>query len=377
MIYFDNASTYFLKDKSILNYFNKCCKHFFANSSSSHYLGFTANKALDQARLQIVNLLKLNIQNYDVIFNSGATEGINHALKGYVLKNKNRGNEIIVFVNEHLAVLETLKELSEYGFKIIYISCTKSGEIDYNELKNKINNNTILVAIMAVNNEVGSINDIDKISNIVKKYPKCIFFCDVTQGIGKINIHFDKIDIFTFSAHKIGGLIGSGVLIKKKKILLNKIIFGGGQENGYRSGTVSIPLALTTTYVLDKAIKNLQNNFNYVNSLKKHLVLEISKINEIEINSYHNFPYIVNFSLKLKKASVVIEALSACKIYVSSLSACSDKKNVISYVLTNMKKEKKIAENSIRVSFSHENNLDEVNFFVKKLKQILKSIKNV
>lgn len=377
MIYFDNASTYFLKDKSVLDYFSKCYKSFFANSSSNHYLGFITNKILDRARLDVLNLLKININDYDVIFNSGATEGINHAIKGYALKNRNRGNEIIAFVNEHLSVLETLKELSKYGFKITYVSCTKNGEVNYHELKNKINNNTILVVVMAVNNEIGSINNISKIFNIKKKYPKCIFFSDVTQGIGKINIDFNKIDMFVFSAHKIGGLIGSGVLIKKKKILLEKIIVGGNQENNYRSGTVSVPLALTTVYVLDKSIKNLQNNFNYVNSLKKTFVSEISKINEIEINSYHNFPYIINFSLKLKKASVLIEAFSTCKIYVSSLSACSDKKNTISYVLMNMKKPQKIAENSVRVSFSHENNLNEISIFIKKLKQILKNIKNV
>ena len=378
MIYFDNASTCVLNDKSIFDYFYKCSKKFLSNPNSNYKIGYFANKALDETRKKIIDLLQLDFKKYDVIFNSGATEGINHALKGYALKNKSRGNEIISFINEHSAVLETLCELTEYGFKVNYISCNENGEINYEELKKKINSNTIMVVVMAVNNEVGSINDINKIFNITKKYPKCIFFSDVTQGIGKIKINYEKIDMFVFSAHKIGGLIGSGVLIKKKKILLKKLIVGGDQENNYRSGTVSVPLAMTTAYVLEKNIKNIDVNFNYVNSLKKEIILKLSEIKkEIEINSNNKFPYIINFSLKFKKASILIEALSKKDIYVSSLSACNSKKNIISYVLTNMGKNKQIAENSIRISFSYKNNFDEINSFFKEMKKNLNKLKNV
>lgn len=378
MIYFDNASTCFLNDKDIFNYFLRCNKNFSSNPNSNYKIGYFANKALNETRKKIIDLLQLDFQKYDVIFNSGATEGINHALKGYALKNKNRGNEIISFINEHTAVLETLHELAENGFKVNYISCDKNGEINYEELKKKINSNTIMVIIMAVNNEVGSINNINKIFNITKKYPKCVFFSDVTQGIGKIKIDYKKIDMFVFSAHKLGGLIGSGVLVKKKGILLKKLIVGGDQENNYRSGTVSVPLAMTTAYVLEKNIKKINTNFNYVNSLKKKLILELLKMkNEIEINSNNKFPYIVNFSLKLKKASVLIEAFSEKNIYVSSLSACNSKKDIASYVLINMKKSEQIAKNAIRVSFSYKNNFDEIDCFLKEMKKNLNKIKNV
>ena len=374
MIYFDNASTYYFKKNKILNFFNKISKKYFANSSSNHFLGYSINKKLDETRNKILKILNLN-NDYEVIFNSCATEGINHAIKGYALKNHNRGNEIIVFQNEHSAVLETIKELKNFNFKIKYISCDKNGEINYKELEEKINNNTIMVIVMAVNNEVGAINDLQKIHNIINKYHKCVFFCDATQAIGKINNDYKFTDMLTFSSHKFGGLIGSGVLIKKKKIILEKLIFGGPQENNYRSGTVPAPLILTNSYILSKIMKKIKKNFLYVNKLKETLINNLKKINNVVINSYNNFPYIVNFSLKDKKASVIIESLSNKKIFVSSLSACNSKKNIVSYVLLNMGKNKQIAENSIRISFSSENTINEVKKFILEFKKIIKNIK--
>ena len=374
MIYLDNASTCIVQ-KNILDYFNKIVQDFPGNPSSIHWIGYLANKKMQQAREEILEILGLSKEKYEVIFNSGSTEGINHALKGYAFKNINRGSEIVAFNNEHPAVLKTLEYLQNHNFKILYVNCDKNGEIDYEDLQKKINNQTIMVVAMSVNNESGAINDIQRISDIVSKYNKCVFFSDVTQSIGKIKIDYNNVDMFTFSAHKFGGLIGSGVLIKKKNILLNKLIVGGEQENNYRGGTNSLALAETTKYALNLAEKNLEKNFKKVNKLKNILLKELSLINEIEINSFNNFPYIVNFSLKNKKSSVVVEALSKKKIYVSSLSACSSKLHKISYVLINMKKSKQIAENSIRISFSPNNTKEEIMIFVDEIKHILEKIK--
>ena len=374
MIYLDNASTNIVK-KEVLDYFIKIVRDYPGNTSSTHRIGYLANKKMQQAREEILEILGLDKKEYEVIFNSSSTEGINHALKGYALKNISRGLEIIAFKNEHPAVLKSLEYLQNKNFKILYVNCDKNGEIDYEDLQKKISNQTIMVIVMSVNNENGAINDLKKIHSIVSKYNKCIFFSDVTQSIGKIKIDYNDIDMFAFSAHKFGGLIGSGVLIKKKKILLNKLIDGGEQENNYRGGTNSLPLAETTKYSLYLAEKNLEKNFEKVNRLKNILIKELSSIKEIEINSFNNFPYIINFSLKNKKASVVIEALSKKEIYVSSLSACSEKTNRISYVLSNMKKSKQIAENSIRVSFSSENTEEEVITFINELRNILTVIR--
>ena len=374
MIYFDNAATYKNENQEVLDLFLTTNKKFFANANSSHRLGYLVNQEVEKARLSILKDLKLD-NSYEVIFNSGATEGINHALKGYALRNKSRGNEIIAFKNEHPAVNETLLSLSKMGFKIIYIDPDKNGEFNYAQLKSAINNKTIMVVAMSVNNETGSVNNLDKIYAITKSYPKCVFFSDVTQSIGKIKVNYHILDMFTFSSHKFGGLIGSGALIKKKKILLAKLMDGGAQENNLRAGTVSAPLALTTSFALHKMIKNLDVNLKYVGKLKDCLIEGLKSNSEIIINSKHDFPYIVNFSLRSKKASVVIEALSNKEIYVSSLSACHAKSNVVSNVLLNIGLDKKLAENSIRVSFSETNTIDEVKTFLINLNQILNDIR--
>lgn len=374
MIYLDNAATYVLKNNDVIDVFSNTLKDYPANPNSSHRLGYIANKALEEARNAILKALNLN-NNYDVIFNSGATEGINHAIKGYAYANKTRGNEIISFANEHPAVIETLHFLEKEGFKVHYVSSSNNGEILYEEVKKLINKNTILVVCMSVNNEVGSINDLKAIREIVNAYPKCILFSDVTQSIGKIKEDYSLLDMFACSAHKFGGLVGSGILVKKKKIILKKINDGGSQEHEYRSGTVSLPLALSTTHALIKAINNIDKNYQYVTKLKDECVKELNEIDEVEINSSSLFPYIINFSLKHKKASVVIEGLSNKEIYVSSLSACNAKKDQTSYVLTNMKRNKQLANNSIRVSFSISNTINEVNTFIKELKELLKNIR--
>lgn len=374
MIYFDNAATYRNDNEDVLKVFVEANKKYFANANSSHRLGYLVNQEVNKARLSILKDLKLD-DSYEVIFNSGATEGINHALKGYALRNKSRGNEIVAFKNEHPAVSETLLSLSKLGFKIVYIDPDKNGEINCAQLKSAINKNTIMVIAMSVNNEMGAINDLDKIYQIVKDYPKCVFFSDVTQAIGKIKTDYHLLDMFTFSAHKFGGLIGSGVLIKKKKILLEKFIDGGAQENNMRAGTLAAPLAISTAFALHKIISNLDSNLKHVSKLKECLIEGLKNNPEIVLNSNNEFPYIVNFSLKNKKASVVIEALSNKEIYVSSLSACHAKSNVVSTVLLNMGLDKKLAENSIRVSFSETNTIDEVKTFLKELSKVLGEIR--
>lgn len=374
MIYLDNAATYIDDKKEVLDVYLNALNMYPANSNSFHRLGYITNKALDEARKDVIKTLKIN-NDYDVIFTSGATEGINYAIKGYCLRNKNRGNEIICFKNEHPSVLESVKYFERLGFKINFISPKENGEIDYDELKAKINDRTILVSVICVNNEIGSINDIKKIKEIVNNYPKCVFFSDVTQSIGKIDIDYNLLDMFAFSAHKFGGLIGSGILVKKKKIILEKQMLGGSQENNYRSGTVATPLAISTVFALNRAIKLLNEHYNHAQELKNYLLQELNKIDEVVINSDSSFPYLINFSLKHKKASVVIEALSNKEIYVSSLSACNAKQTQVSYVLTNIGKNKQLAENSIRVSFSRANTIDEVRTFIAELKNILGAIR--
>ena len=199
----------------------------------------------------------------------------------------------------------------------------------------------------------------------------------MTQAIGKIDIPLDNIDMFSFSGHKIHALLGSGALIKDKKIILEPIAHGGGQENGYRSGTNTVALSATLAKALRLAIKEQNETFNKVSSLKSYL-LDYLKSNPeyYVINSKDdNNPYIINFSLLNHKASVVVEALSNKGIMVSSLSACHSKNEDYSYVVYEMSHDMKRAHNTIRVSLSYENTVDDINALIRALKQIIKEIK--
>lgn len=374
IIYLDNASTSKVNSE-VLDSFNQISLKYFANASSIHRLGQESNRLLEKSREQILSLLNLN--HHEVIFTSGATEANNLAIKGYALANRNRGNHLITSATEHPSVLNTFKQLEKYGFEITVLPVNEKGVIEVNSLREAVNEQTILVSIMSVNNEIGAVNPIKEIGEYLKKYPKIAFHVDMTQAIGKIDIPLENVDMFSFAGHKIHGLLGSGALVKEKKIVLEPQNSGGGQENNLRSGTNTVALSASLAKALRLAIVNRETNYQKVSELRDYLVSYL-KDNEDKyvLNSLDkNNPYIVNFSLKNRKASVVVEALSNHNIMVSSLSACHSKNEDYSYVVYALKHDMCLAHNTIRVSFSYDNTLDDVKDFIKALKEIIKEIK--
>ena len=374
IIYLDNASTSKVNPE-VLDSFNQITLKYFANASSIHRLGQESNRLLEKSRELILSLL--NLTHHEVIFTSGATEANNLAIKGYALANQNRGNHIITSATEHPSVLNTFKQLEKYGFKITVLPVNEKGVIEVNSLMDAVNEKTILVSIMSVNNEIGAVNPIKEIGEYLKKYPKIAFHVDMTQAIGKINIPLENVDMFSFAGHKIHGLLGSGALIKDKKIILEPLNSGGGQENNLRSGTNTVALSASLAKALRLAFDNMDANYKKVSELRDYLVSYL-KDNEDKyvLNSLDkNNPYIVNFSLKNRKASVVVEALSNRDIMVSSLSACHSKNEDYSYVVYALNHDMCLAHNTIRVSFSYENTLEEVKEFIKQLESIIKEIK--
>lgn len=218
MIYLDNAATSIV-DPLILDTYVDLNKNFYGNAASNHQYGLASNKLLQASREQILKLFNLG-DDYEVIFNSGATESNNEAIKGIALKYQNRGKHLITSKGEHPSVLESFKQLEEeFGFTVTYLNIGSDGTISIDELKSALREDTILVSLMAVNNEVGSVNDLKSIRNILKNYPKVFFHCDTTQAIGKIPLDYRDLDLFVLSAHKINGLKGSGALIKKKILI--------------------------------------------------------------------------------------------------------------------------------------------------------------
>ena len=374
-IYLDNASTTFV-DESILESFNKAIKSYPGNPSSIHKYGQESARVIEKSRGLILS--SLGLDNHEVVFTSGATEANNLAIKGFTLAHRNRGKHIIVSEVEHPSILETARELErDFGYRVSYLHINKDGKVDLNELKDLIEDDTFLVSIMAVNNEIGSVNSIEEIAKYLKQFPKIAFHVDGVQALGKININYKDVDMITFTGHKIHGLVGSGCLIKRKGITLEALINGGGQENNIRSGTYSLPLISTLALAISKAIKNQQDCYNKVRVLSNKLLDELKQMSDLVVINSNNEenPFVVNFSLKNHKASVVVEALSNRNIFVSSISACHSRGGPVSYVVKALTHDDTLAHNTVRVSFDSQNTVEEVETFIKELKEIIGGLK--
>ncbi len=375
MIYFDNAATT-IPSENILSEYCRIERDFFANSTSIHKQGLYASRILDNAR----DILKksLNVDSsHQCVFLSGATEANNLAIKGYAFRFKNRGTHLITTAVEHPSVLETFYQLrDQFGFEITILPVLDNGTVDIEALKQSMRKDTILVSIMAVNNETGAINDVKKIISVVEQFPKCRLHIDATQAIGKINLPYSKIDMFSLSAHKFGGLKGSGALIIKNSIQLMPILTGGSQENGLRSGTVDVPSCYACALAVKSCLDNFEVNYQKASEISIFLFDTFAKDVRVELNSTPlGSPYIFNFSLKEKKASVVVEALSNEDIMISSLSACHSKKEQSSYVVKAQGRDEHLSANTIRLSFWNYNTIDEAKEFVIKFNRIMESIR--
>ena len=374
IIYLDNAATS-LVDPEVLDSYNQITLKYFANPSSIHALGQESSRLLEKSREQILSTLKLT--HHEVIFTSGATEANNLAIKGYCFANKNRGNHIITSISEHPSVIKTILDLKEFGFEVTVLPVNDKGVIEVNNLKAAINDKTILVSLMGVNNEVGAINPIKEVGELLKSYPKIAFHVDMVQAIGKINIPLENVDMLSIAGHKIHGLLGSGLLVKEKKIVLKAVNQGGGQENALRSGTNTLALSASLSKAIRLAVSKQNESYKKVQILHDKLMAYLKdNPDKYHINSYfENNPYIVNFSLIHHKASVLVEALSNKGIMVSSLSACHSKKENYSDVVYAMTNDLSLAHNTVRVSFSVSNTIEEVDALINNLETILKEIK--
>lgn len=378
MIYFDNAATTKV-DQDVLNAYLEVLTKYYANPSSPHMFAKEVENIYLKAKKQILACLSLN-DAYKVVMTSGATEANNLAIIGYVLMHKNNGDHIICSNIEHSSIsnaFEYLKE--EHGIKVDYVDVDEKGHVNLNKLKELINDKTLLVSIMGVNNEIGSKNDIKAIADIIKSAnSKCKFHCDAVQAINKVNIDLKYCDLITISSHKIHGLKGCGALILKNDITLHSLNFGGGQEWGIRSGTNDVANAVALAVALRKGKQNFEINFKHVKALHDYLYDYLyNHVNDYELNSNKDdSPYILNFSLKNKKASVVVEFLSMNGIMVSTASACSSKKESFSKTVKNLNKDKQIYQNTIRVSFDIKNTLDEVKQFITLLNQAIGGIRS-
>lgn len=368
--YFDYASTTPV-DKTIADTYFDIVKKYYANSESTYKLGLEVHNLVETSRRKIAGLLRVLPE--EVIFTSGASEANSFALKGYALKNKHKGKHIITSKMEHSSIINACKQLEEeFGFQITYLPVPKDGVIILDQVKEHMRNDTIMVCLMALNNEIGSIQNVEEIAMYLKQNTRICFFCDGVQIVGKHPFDLSNVDLFTFTTHKFYGVKGCGVLIKKKNIELLPLIHGGQQEQGIRGGTMNAPVCIVAAKTLRMALETQDLHLEHVSKLYQKLKAELSTLKQVDINSPENgSPYILNFSCSTMNSEIMMNALNERNIFVSSQSACSSRTKQPSHTLLAMNYEEKRAISAIRISLSHHTTDEEVEYLLTSIKEII------
>lgn len=378
-VYFDNSSTTKMNEEAI-EAVASGMREYFGNPSSLHNLGLKSEKKLRECREILAKTI--NASESEIYFNAGGTEGNNLILKG-ILKP---GSHYITTPFEHASVLNTVRRLSDNGVKVTYLKLDENGRIDLEYLKESITKDTVLVSIMHVNNEVGVIQDIEKIGQIIKENStRAKFHVDGVQSYTKIPVDVKKmnIDFFTASAHKFHGPKGCGFVYVKKNNNLVPLIEGGSQEFGLRAGTQNIGCIMGLTKAAEIAYRNMENNFEKVKEIKERFIEKLKFIDNIRINSPLSdefSPYILNVSFRGVRGEVLLHFLEESGIYLSTGSACSSKERVRiggSYVLKSLGLNNDEIGGGIRFSFSDDNTLEEVDYTIDVLNKGLKFLRRL
>ena len=368
MIYFDNAATTKIYDDALTSYVQVSQK-FFGNPSSLHQLGVDAYQVLTKARAQVASLL--SVQPEEIFFTSGGTESNNWAIKGTALEKSVFGKHIITTKIEHPSVLQTCKQLERFGFEVTYLDVDSKGIVSIDQLKESLRKDTILVSVMAVNNEVGAVQPIAEIAKVLEEYPSIHFHVDCVQAVERASqlLSIGRIDLLSLSAHKFHGPRGVGIMYKKFGRKIQALLTGGGQEKGERSTTENLPGIVATT----KALRMALEEESVTGELRSQLWKELATKSEIRIFSPEDgASHVLCFAIKGVRGEVVVHAFENHGIYISTTSACSSKKADSSSTLYAMDVPTEWATGAVRVSFSNDNTKEEVEQFIKVLHQLMK-----
>ncbi len=368
MIYFDNAATTKIYDDALTSYVQVSQK-FFGNPSSLHQLGVDAYQVLTKARAQVASLL--SVQPEEIFFTSGGTESNNWAIKGTALEKSVFGKHIITTKIEHPSVIQTCKQLERFGFEVTYLDVDSKGIVSIDQLKESLRKDTILVSVMAVNNEVGAVQPIAEIAKVLEEYPSIHFHVDCVQAVERASqlLSIGRIDLLSLSAHKFHGPRGVGIMYKKFGRKIQALLTGGGQEKGERSTTENLPGIVATT----KALRMALEEESVTGELRSQLWKELATKPEIRIFSPEDgASHVLCFAIKGVRGEVVVHAFENHGIYISTTSACSSKKADSSSTLYAMDVPTEWATGAVRVSFSNDNTKEEVEQFIKVLHQLMK-----
>ncbi|MGO4930759.1 cysteine desulfurase family protein [Streptococcus alactolyticus] len=373
MIYFDNAATTIPYDEALRTY-QEVASKIIGNPSSLHNLGTKSSRILEASRKQIADLLGVNTD--EIVFTSGGTEGDNWVLKGVAFEKEPQGNHIIVSDIEHPAVKESAKWLSQHGFDVSYAPVDERGFVDVAALADLLRPETILVSVMAVNNEIGSIQPIAAISDVLADKPGITFHVDAVQAIGKVPVAdylTERVDFASFSGHKFHSVGGVGFIYKKAGKRLNPLLTGGGQENGLRSTTENVAGIAATAKALRLTLEKETMALPRIAKMKAVIYDALAVYSDVVIFSEKTddfAPNILTFGIKGVRGEVIVHAFEEHEIYISTTSACSSKAGHPAGTLVAMSVPSKLAQSAVRISLDDDNDMSQVEQFLTIFKQI-------
>lgn len=381
MIYLDNCATTKPR-KQVVDKMVDMLTNDFGNPSSLHRLGLNTEKKVKEAREIIASFLK--VESKEVYFTSGGTESNNIAVQSIARKYSRKGKHIITTKFEHSSILNVYKYLEEEGYSVTYLDVDCSGHIDLEELAKAIKEDTILLSIIHVNNEMGAIQDIKAIKNVVNKSDsKPFLHVDGIQSFGKIDISLKAlgVDSFSFSGHKIHGPKGIGGLYINKNLNLNPIVFGGGQEFGLRSGTENVPGIVGLGEAVRILSINGHNESEKAFELKKYLANKVvDEIEDVKINTSldsRSSPYILSITFKGTKGEILLHYLEEKEVYISTTSACSSSGTEKSHVLKSIGLDDDEIEGTVRLCLSYEITKEDIDYTVEQLKYAVNDIRSI
>lgn len=373
-VYLDNSATTRCFD-DVAAFMTRVMCSDYGNPSSLHMKGVQAESYLRYARETIAKSLKINEK--EILFTSGGTEADNIALIGTAMANRRAGKHLITTKIEHPAVLQTMQYLEEQGFRVTYLPVDGNGRIHLEDLQKAMTKETILVSIMHTNNEIGSLQPVAEAGALIKRMnPHTIFHVDAVQGFGKFRIYPKKmnIDLLSVSGHKIHGPKGVGFLYINEKVKIKPIIYGGGQQNGLRSGTENVPGIAGLAKAVELIYADMDRDVERLYYLKQKFAEGVSRIESVKINGLtgrESAPHVISVSVKGIRSEVLLHALEDKGIYVSAGSACSAKKPQPSATLKAIGVEKDLLESTIRFSFSVFTTEEEIDYTLQTLYDIV------
>ena len=379
MIYFDNAATTQTQPEVIKTYTEVVTK-IWGNPSSLHNLGTQATRILEASRRQIAELL--GKESKEIFFTSGGTEGDNWVIKGVAFEKAHLGKHIIVSAIEHPAVKESALWLKTQGFEVDLAPVNTQGFVDVSALETLIRPDTTLVSVMAVNNEIGAIQPIQEISQLLADKPTISFHVDAVQAIGKVPTEqylTDRVDFASFSGHKFHSVRGVGFVYIKAGKKIAPLLTGGGQESDKRSTTENVAGIAATAKALRLTLDKAADSQKQLAAMKQILVDELSKYQDVTVFSgMENFvPSILTFGIKNIRGEVIVHAFEDHQIYISTTSACSSKAGKTAGTLIAMGVPQKLAQTAVRVSLDGDNDMGQIEQFLTIFKQIYHNTQKV